>query len=81
MKMVWSFVYESLDPKMSDSHVGGRKKKSIRNHLFVIYGIINDVLHGKREPIDDDDVIAVSRCGVDSVAMNAYLNQKTNIKK
>ena len=28
-----------------------------------------------------DDVIAVGRCGVDSVAMNAYLNQKTNIKK
>jgi hypothetical protein len=28
-----------------------------------------------------DDVIAVSRCGVDSVAMNAFLNQKTSLKK
>ena len=28
-----------------------------------------------------EDVIAVSRCGVDAVVMNAYLNQKTNIKK
>ena len=28
-----------------------------------------------------DDVLAVSKCGVDSVLMNAFLNQKTTIKK
>ena len=28
-----------------------------------------------------DDVLAVSKCGSDSVAMNAFLNQKTNIKR
>ena len=28
-----------------------------------------------------DDVVAVSRCGVESVEMNAFLNQKTNIKR
>ena len=28
-----------------------------------------------------DDVLAVSRCGVESVEMNAFLNQKTNIKR
>ena len=28
-----------------------------------------------------DDVLTVSQCGVDSVAMNAFLNQKTNLKK
>ena len=28
-----------------------------------------------------DDVLAVSRCGVESVEMNAFLNQKTRIKK
>ena len=28
-----------------------------------------------------DDVIAVSKCGLESVEMNAYLNQKTSIKK
>ena len=28
-----------------------------------------------------DDVVAVSRCGVESVLMNAFLNQKTNIKR
>ena len=28
-----------------------------------------------------DDVLAVSKCGVESVEMNAYINQKTNIKR
>ena len=28
-----------------------------------------------------DDVVAVSHCGIESVEMNAYLNQKTNIKR
>ena len=28
-----------------------------------------------------DDILAVSHCGHESVAMNAYLNQKTNIKR
>ena len=38
---------------MSDSNVGARKKKSIRNHIFVINGIICDVLSSKKKnPID-----------------------------
>ena len=28
-----------------------------------------------------DDVIAVCRCGIEAVEMNAYLNQKTSMKK
>ena len=186
MKMVWSEVYDTLDENMSDSNVGGRRGKSIRNHVFIINGIINDVINGDAEPIDVeiidyrqcfdsmwlsesindlfesgivddnlaliheanaenlvaintpagltertvirknimqgevtgpgqcsnqidtfgkecldqskllykykgdlgvpplgmvDDVLAVSRCGVESVEMNAFLNQKTNLKK
>ena len=52
MKMVWSEVYDTLDQTMSGSNVGGRKKKSIRNHLFIINGIINGVINGKKEPVD-----------------------------
>ena len=36
---------------MSDSQVGGRKKRSICNHLFVLYSVINDAQVSKR-PID-----------------------------
>ena len=32
--------------------MGGRKGRNIRDHLFVIYGIVNDVKNGRAEPID-----------------------------
>ena len=32
---------------MSDSNIGARKDKNIRNHLFIIYGIINSTLRGE----------------------------------
>ena len=31
---------------MSDSNIGARKKKNIRNHLFIEHGVINSVLQG-----------------------------------
>ena len=44
MKMVYLDKYDIVDSNMSDSNVGARKHKNIRNHLFVINGIINDVI-------------------------------------
>ena len=52
MKMLWNDVYPTLDRNMSDSNVGGRRGKNIRNYLFIVNGIINDVINGKAEPID-----------------------------
>ena len=52
MKMVYKEKYEIVDSNMSDSNVGARKHKNIRNHLFVINGIINDVLARNIEGID-----------------------------
>ena len=38
---------------MSDSNIGARKNKNIRNHIFVVNSIIHDVLSKKsKEPID-----------------------------
>jgi hypothetical protein len=37
---------------MSDSNIGARKRKNIRNHLFIIYGVINSVLKAESECID-----------------------------
>ena len=48
MKMVYKDKYEIVDRSMSDSNVGARKKKSIRNHIFVINGVINEALRKKK---------------------------------
>ena len=52
MKMVYKDKYDIVDSNMSDSNVGARKHKNIRNHLFVINGIINDVIVNKKESVD-----------------------------
>ena len=37
---------------MSDSNIGSCKKRSIKDHLLIIHGVINSVVKGKEEPID-----------------------------
>ena len=34
---------------MSESNVGARKNRNVRDHLFVMYGVINDIKQGKGE--------------------------------
>ena len=36
-----------IDSNMSDSQIGGRKGKNVRNHTWVLNGIICDVLSTK----------------------------------
>ena len=44
MKMIYNQEYEVMDLNMSDSNIGARKKMNIRNHIFVLNGIINEAL-------------------------------------
>ena len=41
-----------IDARMSDSNIGARRNRNIKNHLLIIYGIINSVIKGKAECID-----------------------------
>ena len=52
MKLIYNEKYETIDSSTSDSNVGARRNKNIINHIFVINGIINDVLSSnKNTPI------------------------------
>ena len=44
--------FEDIDTNMSDSNIGARKGRNVKNHLFIIYGIINSVIKGKAACID-----------------------------
>ena len=37
---------------MSDSNIGGRRQKNIKNHLFIVYGIINSTLYEEKSCVD-----------------------------
>ena len=51
-KMTYYDKYDGIDNFMSDSNIGARKSRNIRNHLFVIYGVINSVVQVEAECID-----------------------------
>ena len=40
-KLIHEDINGTLNDNMSDSQVGNRKKKGIRNHLFIVHNIIN----------------------------------------
>ena len=53
MKLIHQDYYSILDKSMSDSQIGSRKGKNIRNHLWIVHGIISDVLSSKsKNPVD-----------------------------
>ena len=43
-KLIYQDKYPGIDRNMSDSNIGARKGKNMKNNLFVVYGIINSVL-------------------------------------
>ena len=50
--MVYKDKNPQVDKNMSDSNVGARKDKNIRNHIFILNGIINEVVNKKNVAID-----------------------------
>ena len=53
MKLIYFDYYSILDKSMSDAQVGARRGRNIRNHLWILNGIITDVLSSKsKKPID-----------------------------
>ena len=52
MKMIYQDEYDKIDKSMSDSNVGARKRKNIRNHIFILNGIIKEAMIKKKAGID-----------------------------
>ena len=53
MRLIYEDEYEKIDFSMSDSQVGARKGKSIRNHIWIVNRVICDVLGSKKKtPVD-----------------------------
>ena len=51
-KLIYVDKYSDIDQNMSDSNIGARRGRNIKNHLFMIYGIINSVVRGNEDCID-----------------------------
>jgi hypothetical protein len=49
MRLIYNEKYPVVDRNMSDSQMGGRKGKGCRNNIFIVNGIISDVLKSKKK--------------------------------
>ena len=47
MKIMYKDKYPIIYQAMSDSNIGARKQKNIRNHIFVVNSVFHDVLRKK----------------------------------
>ena len=53
LKLIYQDKSKTIDSHMSDFQIGGRKGKNVRDHLFVVNGIIQDTLSSvKMKPIN-----------------------------
>ena len=53
LKLLYNSNIHNIEAKLSNSNIGGRKGKSARDHLFVLYSIISDVKQNKKSKCVD----------------------------
>ena len=51
-KLIYVDNYGEIDKKMTDSNIGARRKRNIKDHLLIIHGLINSIVKGNEECID-----------------------------
>ena len=73
MRLIYKDKYSIIDGNMSDSQVGGRKGKNVRNHIWILNGIICDILSTKRKTPVDIQIFDYKQC-FDSLWLQECLN-------
>ena len=73
MKLIYKDVYKIIDNSMSDSQVGSRKGRNIRNHIWVVNSIICDVLDSKKKKPIDIQIYDYKQC-FDSLWLEECMN-------
>ena len=50
--LIYREKYPLVDRNMSSCNIGARKARNIRDHLFILYGVINSVINGNSDSVD-----------------------------
>ena len=51
-KLIFNDEYQSIENHLSDSNVGGRRGRNIRDNIFVVNAIMNSIVAGSEEACD-----------------------------
>ena len=73
MRMIYIDKYSSLDSSISDAQVGGRKGRSVRNHIWVLNAVICDILSKKKKTPVDLQIFDYKEC-FDSLWLEECMN-------
>ena len=71
-RLIYNDEYKNIDQNLTDSNVGARKKRNIRDNIFVLNAINNSVVNGTEEPVDIQ-VFDVEKC-FDSLWLEECIN-------
>ena len=47
MRLIYNMKYPTIDRNISDCQMGARKRKGCKNNIFIVNGIIHEVLKSK----------------------------------
>ena len=73
MRLIYKDKYTLIDNSMSDSQVGGRKGRNVRNHIWILNGIICDVLSTRKKMPIDIQIFDYKQC-FDTLWLQECLN-------
>ena len=51
-RLIYNDEYSTIDSNLTDSNVGARKGRNIRDNIFVVNAVINSITKGNQEPVD-----------------------------
>ena len=71
-RLVYNDEYENIDEELTDSNVGARRGRNIRDNIFVLNAITNSVVNGDADAIDVQ-VYDVEKC-FDALWMQECIN-------
>ena len=82
-KLIFNDEYEKIDKNLTDSNVGGRKRRSIRDNIFVINAILNSIKNGNEDSCELTiydiekcfDALWVQEC-INTLFENKFQNDK-----
>ena len=60
-RLIYNDEYAGIDEALSDSNVGARKNRNVRDNIFVLNAVTNSIINGQAQPVDIQ-VLDIEKC-------------------
>ena len=77
-KLIYNDEYKTIDNNLTDCNVGSRKRRNIRDNLFVLNGIVNSAIQNECKPVELQ-ILDVEKC-FDALCLQYTINDLFDAK-